>query len=1731
MTTNKRGSNISKRNSEGYSSGSGSKRVSRNNTSGRSSTRAILSNNYECIGSYEDKPNNRIYFLVRDTFEKGRYDCILEYDLFLDRVSTVYKDGRQSSDGNENSVLNFNENHLVTGINKVGDILYWTDGNERPRKINVELAKENEINIWNANNNLRGLSRYQDIYFSSQSSSVFIGVSPNHGFEVGDELYTQLDPIIYPNPATPGFNGYTNVIGLIPSVNSGVTFSVTNGSYEITASASDFGSFSPGDFIGIEDTSNFPHYHEIESISGNTITLVSEYVHATNAAANPLQFNSNNVGGIITDCPWSGSFSATGGLLLYANPEGAYSPLISFGSTEIKEQYIDAVKHQPLHRPTVEGVIDGSALTNNIMDGMFQFKYRYKHRDEELTSYSAISDIVLDNAFAANSPLNAKNYSRIFNQLNVSYDDSISDVKEIEVVARKGNLGEFILIDTIPNNFTKYLKKHKNSLITGQYEFLEYPEIETESLISFKNNGVYPFIDKADSQKLYDAVPKKAQAQTILSNNRLAYGNIVEGYDNTPLVVSSSFRRDGMPQLTTGTQNVELRYTSMTSGSAGNGMLGDNGPNTGEYPLGDNNAGAQHSPEWELSGLELNPDINQMFVMSYHFNIHHNPGLIGATLNRGGSMNFSLDITGMSSSDQIGIALASYINSGNGQGYVTTMGSGANDIEEVSATYSTSTKRLRVLFQFADNANPVAYWTFNLNSSSQTVENNAYLASGDVGVSTFKKGAFHDFGISYFDETNRCSFVNVAPNYGQLFDVNPTSNSEQAFGVVANGTRVYNRFWSEDSYDLGQTNRVRFQLYHKPPVWATHYQFCYAGNTSVDEFIQMSIANARKADDADNTQVYLSLQSLKGEDVSYNENSPSKLDYDFAKGDRIRFISCEHNGSRKKFTTYIDLEIAGEDLFTTTADAPFSASSVSDSGWYVRIVDPELTTAELEDGSTVSVAQASLSSLSTSGFNKLVAEIYRPKKSLDSDQAVYYEIGPKRAIISAGQASRAHSGDSNQNNNFFISKDTGIEISATPAIIDLFGGDIYMKPRTMQSSPDGSAAPTTFFPEDYYLNDFHPTNSWNRGRINVVNNNSAERRLEASVYYSETYSSTGAVNGLSSFNLANSPYFDYNKDFGSIQSLKMRDNDLIIFHEDKVGRVLVEKDILTTATGEGSVSLSTNILSNYVSLYAGENGCSLNPESIVKFGSKFFFTDIKRGVVLRLSADGLTIISDQGMRDYFRDFGELYVNSYGDLKDYIRVLGGYDPKYDEYVLTLPKIELKRQAGSGDWGDEDTAWDDAFGWDTIDSTTLFEAKTLAFNERIGRWTSFYSFMPEFYGKVARQFVSFKGGRIYKHNVSDKYAEEGEYFNRFYSSAHPSKIEFPFNVEPSSVKTYNALSLEGDVKLEAEMLTNTGRYHSNYDRNNITTNINYKKVGGSINNNGTIDSLMIEGVGTKFYEELKVGDPIRIYGTKKVQNGDSLVDEHTYIDRIVRTINSDTLLSVNTSIGLTVSKDRLEVLDYKTKENIHYSNIPFVTSEAAVDNAEDHEFTHSGDGSDFFGLGMGALTINEIPALGANIGTISGISLPELPGTIKVNLMEAGGRYIISNDDNGSFNYNSVSSLASNTAMQVFTCLRETDEDQAEVYNTENAVYVSDGSGTSTFVGYALVTSGGNLQVASNLNKDIEGFFFIAKTGTIEGEKMKGNYMMTTLTANDHQSKYKFNLYAANADIDKSELSNR
>ena len=168
-----------------------------------------------------------------------------------------------------------------------------------------------------------------------------------------------------------------------------------------------------------------------------------------------------------------------------------------------------------------------------------------------------------------------------------------------------------------------------------------------------------------------------------------------------------------------------------------------------------------------------------------------------------------------------------------------------------------------------------------------------------------------------------------------------------------------------------------------------------------------------------------------------------------------------------------------------------------------------------------------------------------------------------------------------------------------------------------------------------------------------------EERRKYGLIYSGLYNSTSGVNNLNQFIQAEKITKDVMPAYGSIQKLYARDNDLVTFCEDKVLQVFVDKDVLYNADGKSQV-LSTNRVLGEARPFVGDYGISKNPESFAKESYRAYFTDKQRGAVMRLSKDGLTAISNQGMHDYFRD----------NLRDGGKIYGSYDLHKKDYNLSI-----------------------------------------------------------------------------------------------------------------------------------------------------------------------------------------------------------------------------------------------------------------------------------------------------------------------------------------------------------------------------------------------------------------------------------------------------------------------------
>ena len=170
--------------------------------------------------------------------------------------------------------------------------------------------------------------------------------------------------------------------------------------------------------------------------------------------------------------------------------------------------------------------------------------------------------------------------------------------------------------------------------------------------------------------------------------------------------------------------------------------------------------------------------------------------------------------------------------------------------------------------------------------------------------------------------------------------------------------------------------------------------------------------------------------------------------------------------------------------------------------------------------------------------------------------------------------------------------------------------------------------------------------------------------------------------------------------------------------------------------------------------FVGDYGISQNPESLAWDQYRMYFTDKQRGAVLRLSRDGLTPISNVGMKNWFRENFSQYTG--GSL-----MIGSFDVVNGEYNLTLGETESDNAV----------------------------SRTVSFNEAAKGWVSFKSFVPRTGLSVSGKYFTTKLNKLYKHH------DPAQPRNSFYDTITPSSITVVFNDNPSAVKSFRALSYEG------------------------------------------------------------------------------------------------------------------------------------------------------------------------------------------------------------------------------------------------------------------------------------------------------------------------------------------------
>jgi hypothetical protein len=276
----------------------------------------------------------------------------------------------------------------------------------------------------------------------------------------------------------------------------------------------------------------------------------------------------------------------------------------------------------------------------------------------------------------------------------------------------------------------------------------------------------------------------------------------------------------------------------------------------------------------------------------------------------------------------------------------------------------------------------------------------------------------------------------------------------------------------------------------------------------------------------------------------------------------------------------------------------------------------------------------------------------------------------------------------------------------------------------------------------------------------VEDDNGASIR-SSSLIYSGVYNSRTGTNNTNQFSVGEDITKSLNPSNGSIQKLYAEDTNLIIFQEDKVSRALIDKDAIYSAEGGGTVTSSFAVIGD-IQAYAGNYGISQDPQSFAVYGYRKYFTDRFRNAVLRLSQDGLTEISENGMSDFFRDsFNAISspVTNFGQGN----IIGGWDIYNKQYVLSLQT--------------------------SVNNPSQYYATT-NFDELVNGFTGFFTFKPSQLFSIRNRVYSLNNGRLWQHYSNNVPV------GSFYGVTSPASITFVLNENPAISKNFKTVNYEGD-----------------------------------------------------------------------------------------------------------------------------------------------------------------------------------------------------------------------------------------------------------------------------------------------------------------------------------------------
>lgn len=1077
-------------------------------------------------------------------------------------------------------------------------------------------------------------------------------------------------------------------------------------------------------FVFVWNSNGYHSVYKIEQGDSQfTLVVRSQHITMTN---NPL-----HISGIVV----------SGDLLLYFT-DGVSEPQKINVDTDIPvnsypsfgESYV--MKKAP-NAPSVSISTDTARSTNEIYGKSFQFALQYVYRDGEVSAIGEYSDNIVGlNTLEKLS--DSISYEREYNKITIQIGTGILGI----------GLGT-----TIPKIRAFYKAPEDNTM----YYIGEYTSTEVVNGVDFYNDKSYAVVSDADYNKTIDGVPKSAKAQTI-ATNRLFYGNYTEGFDKGEVSPTLSVSYADEPL------NTELSVELVATGTG-----------QAAIPVAINTELADAL----ISGSNLPATIDFNFPM---INVLEFTGRAITFFESDGTTTKK----SFTAADHIRTELVTEPSR-----FTKSLSIAATDLSSFNTNLAAALNGYTFTFdvQFGnaryDNSSATTgYGTWKAIFSQGTVSFtvSASVNTNDTGVdinitpTDFTASGTEAFltdanNIFLFHSSDKSYVTSLSGTYGSLAsDRYMITSINDNFSSVGSASSSYRTFKSGEShsfgvvfedplgrttgvYELGSVDVLRKSSRAKKGAASidvsftasgldselTDYFYVYSGGNNIEDYVQYSVPNAFVIDSTKVTEnvsrdIYVSLRALQGADNSYNETND--IEYGYTEGDKVRVISYIDSDGTRIYPSDLEFEVKG--VQTVDVDSFVLGSAVVydskiHNGKFLVLSDSEFS---------VGFEYSKVFAGSSSWNSDVIIEIYTP--SVESDIKIYKAISGK----------------------YSVSTDLGQTQSLTE-------GNAWYKKRALKFATSDTAF--TFSEELYnveskqYFDGDSNTKGNLGGKPYAVLPNEKEQKRISSITYSDPQFADSSQNNLSSFNNSLANFSDYEMNYGGIFGLVDSSDSITLLQADKVSRVPVSRQILSTGSGSEFVTQSTDIL-GLQQHYPINAGINEDRTAFLKSNGAIYIVDVTRAKIVSFSSQGIKVLSDIGVSSFVEERSSSML---ADSNGYF-VSIGEDKENKEIIFSM---QNKPQ----------------------DFT-----KSIVYSAKLDKFSSFVSYTSSYYGSLGLRKFAFREVDSESVPVGHELEVNSTYGN-FFGNQYDSEIKVSFNSSPSLKKVYQAFSIDGDKKAALSIST--------------------------------------------------------------------------------------------------------------------------------------------------------------------------------------------------------------------------------------------------------------------------------------------------------------------------------------